>query len=781
MSAPASMPRRTPAGPAAAAALFTLTGFAAAQDPLPQPVPADALRAACDMVEPIAPGGNAPNGESLGIWGGGRNYKVRFDGGMTYYPHVGAELPHQPFAWRTTSVRAGATELLTGSAVPEPTCGPTRCDYDFGSFVERYDLQVGGLEQSFVIQERPNAGDLVICGSVTSPLQLAPHGAEHGALSLRLADGRAIVEYGVAVAIDAAGVRTPITTATDGKAITLRVPADVVAGATFPLVIDPLLTNVFLESGGAISDVDVLYETVTDPLSDAGTWIVYSRIAAAGDHDIFAKRCGSHFAGTLLPTYQEISNWDSTGGQLAIAPGAQRVLIAHEIDGGGVTTVAVEEHWTFDLALRTGFDIPFFVNNTCQWRPDLGGRVGPSGNQIMAVWQHEDVTPFANTATSTVYAAVIDATTTPLSLSVAPFRVHAAANVDQERPVCNQSSAGNNWVVAYQTNNGNVVNDDWDVLTFGVDASGVVTAGSVGTDQGPDPLTHSVAPQIAGGNGRFLLTYTTRTFQLQNPKPASALGNELWAQRIDWDIAAGTITKPYPAVLLHGSAGNDLRAEGCAFDDTSKSHWCAAAIDQASNQWRLLKLGYTGNVVESLTYNPAAGNTMTDVAVTFDGALRHFPFVLGADTATPAGRLNGNAVAYVTVPPPATIGFACGSGVWTGLDATGNRQQIGSQAMPLRLTGAPIDTLSFLMIATSQINVPADVFGAPGCVIVPDLGPTLLGIVTAPIVGGDSLLTLDLPEYLTPMTLYLQWGYLVPGANDLGIQASEGLSIQVNR
>ncbi|HEX5054667.1 MAG TPA: hypothetical protein VFZ65_23025 [Planctomycetota bacterium] len=740
------------------------------------PVPLSAL----DTISPITAGPTAPDGSQAGIWGAGRNYKVSFHDGMAFYPYVGPDLPHQPLRWRTTSVRAGSTELLRNAAAPAPHWTDTRCEFDLGAVTERYDLQTGGLEQSFVVHERPAAGDLVITGVVTTPLQLETANDHSGPLALRLPDGRAVVEYGAAFAVDAVGERTPLATECDGATIRLRVPAATMAQAHFPLVVDPFLGNVLLESGGALIDVDVLHETLTAATTPARNWVVYSRVAAAGDADIWIKRFGDDFTGAATPCYQEISLIDARHGQLALAPGANRVVMAYALDNPPVRAIAIHMHDTNDLVLRTSIDTPFFANGNSDWRPDVGGRNGSIGTKVLIVFQRENVMPWANTNTSTVYGTVIDAAIGATMLAVAPFQLRTRPNADQERPVCNQSSAGTNWVVAFQENLGNVVNDDWDILTVAVGSTGVVSSSEVLTEQAGNPLIHSVGPQIAGSAGRYLLTYTTRAFQLMNPKPSSVQGDTLYAQRIDWDHTADVGSLPHPAVVLDSLPTNDLIAEGCAYDTVSKSHWAVVSSDQAAGNFRMRRVGYTGNEVENRLYTLTTGATAVAMATSFDSEKREFPVAVAANLTTGSGRLNGNVLQYAVVAPPATIGFACGSGVWDGLTATGNRQRIGSEDMTLKLTNAPQDTIALLMLSTAELDLPGSLFGAPGCTLVPDiLGVGSLGIVTATIAGGQASLALDLPEFLTPFTLYAQWGYLVPGANDLGILASEGLSVPI--
>jgi hypothetical protein len=751
--------------------------FLPAQESAPRALPTFA------KASPIRAGATAPDGRSAGIWASGPTYKVSFHDGMTFYPYVGSRRPHQPLHWRTVSVRAGGHELLRENTAPAPRATDWRCEYDLGPVTERYDVRDDGVEQSFVVHERPPAGELVVVGEVSSPLQLPPMAAQHGPLSLHLADGRPVIDYGAAVAIDRNGVRTPVATATDGNRILLRVAAETVAAAAFPLVIDPLLaSNTLLALGLTVDDADVLHETLTPVLDQARMWYSWSAEVAAGDHDVRLWRLGADFDGTIVEQYREISLWDSKHGRLALAPAADYVVMVYETDAGSNRWIGVHRHHITDNHLTTTLAfVPQPLAGYTDWRPDVGGHLEPSGNKVLITFQRETVQPWANTASSTVYATVFDASVPNISngFVVQPFVVLQRPNADQERPAVNQSASGNEWLLAFQELNHNVNNDDWDITTVAIDQNGVVTPSNLDTESGPDLTVHSITPEISGAHGRYLLTYTTRDFEQQNPKPTGAKGRYVFAQRLDFDHGTGIGSLPHPAVQLFASQGNQVTNVGSAFDAVSRSHWCTGLINDALGRYRVHKVGFTGNLVETAAIVPAAGLAPETFSVSFQADARRFPILWSEHDVAGASLLHGAKMDYVAVPAPTLIGFACGSGVWTGLDATADRQQVGSQGMPLRLTGAPEDSISFVMISTAQINVPADGLGAPGCTIVPDIGANLITLIPAVIQNGDSTVRVDLPEYAGSVTLYMQWGYFATGANPLGILASEGLRVVV--
>ena len=162
------------------------------------PVPSDALVQAA-MV-PIHTADADPVGGAYGTWAAGPNYKVSFHDGMTFTPYLGKSAPrNQSMSWTTTSVRIGNTELLDGRVPSARQVGDYRYEYNHGSVVEAYDVRVDGLEQTFVLHQRPEAhGELVITGSFTGDLAADPRADHHGGMDFVNSGATACVHYGAA-------------------------------------------------------------------------------------------------------------------------------------------------------------------------------------------------------------------------------------------------------------------------------------------------------------------------------------------------------------------------------------------------------------------------------------------------------------------------------------------------------------------------------------------------------------------------------------------------------
>jgi hypothetical protein len=164
-----------------------------------------------------------------------------------------------------------------------------RVEFERGSFTEVYALEPDSVEQTFVFESRPGHGDLVLRIPVATDLC-----AVETAAGLEFHSGRGHVAYSRAVAIDARGRRTPAATHFEDGAITIRVEAGVLADAAFPLVIDPVLNQIFPDTDPADA---FAADSAYDPVD--GVWVVvYEQVFSAADHDVYAMMYGA--TGTFI-------------------------------------------------------------------------------------------------------------------------------------------------------------------------------------------------------------------------------------------------------------------------------------------------------------------------------------------------------------------------------------------------------------------------------------------------------------------------------------------------
>jgi len=118
------------------------------------------------------------------LMAGGPAYSATFRGdGPVYTPlRVRAASAAAPTScalqFTFTEARVGARVVAAGAMVA-PTAAGNVVQYDRGALVERYEARADGIEQSFVLAERPAvAGDFVVRGRVTTAMPMTANGPD---------------------------------------------------------------------------------------------------------------------------------------------------------------------------------------------------------------------------------------------------------------------------------------------------------------------------------------------------------------------------------------------------------------------------------------------------------------------------------------------------------------------------------------------------------------------------------------------------------------------------
>lgn len=129
----------------------------------------------------------------------------------------------RPLAGRATARAEGSTVVVARGAVEE-----------------RLENRADGVEQRWRLAARPDgAGDLVVSVRVSG---LAFAGATAGGLHFGDPGRGAMVRYGAATLLDAAGTPTPLAATFTSGIIDITVPAAALEAAAFPVVIDPVIS-----------------------------------------------------------------------------------------------------------------------------------------------------------------------------------------------------------------------------------------------------------------------------------------------------------------------------------------------------------------------------------------------------------------------------------------------------------------------------------------------------------------------------------------------------------
>ncbi len=245
-----------------------------------------------DARVPVAPPSGTvhldrPRADEPTVWIRGDRYKASVDAdGCTFIPFLGADAERNfPLRLSLQSVRVGGTELDQVARGVETT--GARVAVNRADLVEVYDATTEQLRQSFAFDRLPaGRGAIEIVLRVDSELV-----GTNIAGGVSFEGPRGNVFYRGLVVFDAAGQRRELPIAYGDGHIRLCVPADFVANAQLPLVVDPLLgTRIIASVPDQRMEPDVAYNALVDE------YLVVWRVPySATDWDVAAVRTDSSF------------------------------------------------------------------------------------------------------------------------------------------------------------------------------------------------------------------------------------------------------------------------------------------------------------------------------------------------------------------------------------------------------------------------------------------------------------------------------------------------------
>lgn len=715
--------------------------------------------------------GPADEGVPYGIWAAGAAYKASFHDGACFVPYLGRDYPRtQSLRWRTTSARLGDLELRTQE--PVLTHSAFRAEYDLGGLVEAYDVREDGLEQTFVLAERRGAGDLVIAGGITTGLRpRATDSGHHGIVYVDDLD-RPILGYGAATAIDAQGDTLPLVTTVADGTLTLRVPAQWLANATFPVVVDPLLSVFWSEGGVQLEGLDLVREDALDDL-----WLAMSRWVSASDADLWLRRANDD-GSNAIDLFTDLSaSWSTTQPSLGLHFASDKTLLAFSRRFiTGAQKLRFHVHDRNDAVLQT--HVANVGDNTLNaWRPDVATSLSPGApNALTMVWQSEGPGfPLVDLPDSRVFGSTIDLTGT--GTAGAPFVIAADPALDHERPQIGKVVGTNQaYAVVYQQIDSGLVpggaQPTWGAALRRVTAAGTLSA--VTMVNGQLAGFHRMAPRLAGIDEVQVVCWNSASVGLAGPHPTDVVGAEINCRRHAWDGVAFAPTHG----LYNISSNADLRvlATGFDVDRTTRSHYGISYRSTVTDQVYFEVLGLGGASLAAATvFTPAANEVTGAGAVAFDDDDDHF--VIAFERTQAGGSSAARLVRYAqpSAPAPSLGGIGCSSALlsWNG------SQLIGSAHSSVELSGAPSGALMTVAMAMQPLAQP--LLGVPyvvnGCwLLVPNTGPDHLGFFPLSF-GPQAQWTLPLPEFLPGMTLHFQ-GFHFDATNSI-VSTTQRLSVPI--
>ncbi len=335
--------------------------------PLPEVPPAPAeLAWPRDRVLTDAPGDGS-------IWATTSAWKAGFDrSGAMFVPFLGSDVPSAPTTFRLRAARVGEQALALRDAMPR--LDGQRVSFARGAVTERYDLQQAGLEQSFVLDELPQRGELQLEIAVQTALGHRHDGSEHCFVG-----EHGGTRYGAAVAIDARGARLPLTTTWSEDALRITVPATFVATAALPLVVDPLISSAWAmpttTSFAALTSTDIAWDQSLQQF-----FVTYERAFSSTDHDVYVVWTNANLQPQGMLTIDFTATYWS---RPRVA-----TLEAHDV-GCVVAETSTGNQSPFNISMRRFFGGPAPTTMPVQsmpvlgtidrTTPDIGGDADPIG------------------------------------------------------------------------------------------------------------------------------------------------------------------------------------------------------------------------------------------------------------------------------------------------------------------------------------------------------------------------------------------------------------------
>ncbi len=746
-----------------------------------------------DVILPIHTVPADPIGGGGGTFAAGADYKVRFGETMEFTPYLGASYPHnQPFAWRTTRITIGDAMLPLHGAQGTVESA-TRFRYDLGACLETYEVRLEGLEQTFTFAARPGEGDLRIRGIVGTQLVATDGDRGHANVSFFDREGAAIVGFGACTAEDAAGRRFPMRTLVAGNSIELVLGAADVAAAAWPLVVDPLLTNVLLSTSATLP---LGQPRVTDVARDDENnqlMIAIQRHASATDEDLFLRLHTDGFAGSLGLVFADTdTTWDSTDAKVTFVGGADRWVAAftRAFDSTGTKAVRWHPHIAASTALDTtiGFLTP--AAGSSDLRPAVGGYAAFTAEPwAVLAWQRDLNLGAGGTHTndpnSQIWLTRIDVTGTAggggpgaAAPAVEITGTDPAGQCDRERPTMNKESSGtttSDFLIAFQTywNTAPGGVDDWDVEGRRIDGTGAFLPGVWVASSNFPNNDHKLGPIVDGWNDEYVVSYTLADNTAIPFKTLAIEGSRVAIE--SYDFAAPAIGAPQ--VVANTGFVKSLVVTGLAYDTLTRSHAVVVHHDILPHSVHATKVGFHNRIVEAFTAYSTAGHVGIGGGACFDDDADRFAFVFGVEDGAQQ-PVYGNLVTYVATPAPTTYGAAGCSG---GSIAWSSYHRIGHEHGALILTGAAPGRIALALASLAPANAPLAALGYGSCTLLVDLlAPnyiTAFAAITS--VGGFAEVGIPIDESLPPFLCYFQWFVLDgPTTNTTN---TAGLSVTFDR
>lgn len=421
----------------------------------------------------------------------GRTYKMWFDDqGARYAPRFGERaaknLPLH-FAFDSAPISISRTG--------------DRVVLDRGSFQEIYDLGVEVVEQSFWIDKRAQDGDLAF----RIPLRTELQNLEDAGPGLRFGrEDLGEVRYGDATILDAAGNRVGVESRRGADGIEITVPDSFLDRAVFPIVIDPILETIPVDTGtDNMRNPDVVY------IDSSNVFIVvYERVQSATDTDLLQRRyeADGDFLDEIL-----IAGGTDNERFPAIAESGGNALTAFVSTTDSIfpiTRIRARNRVGGSTATHAEFDVTGITTQN-EGRPDVAGTTASTPNPFLITFSV--ATPVIVGSSFSIHFAICSTSAVSSTSSDSSL---PGFNINDQRldPCVNQlAKAGGIWLVAYYyEDNPLLTTPEHDIRCRAIDP---VTGSFVSTlvDVSDSDTFIDEAPDVGGDGIDLLVSWNSRT------------------------------------------------------------------------------------------------------------------------------------------------------------------------------------------------------------------------------------------------------------------------------
>ena len=338
----------------------------------------------------------------------------------------------------------------------------------------------------------PASGDLALQISVGTTLD-----ATQSSDGLRWSNALGAVNYSRAIVVDANGNRTPVLTQQSEGAIEIRVPADVVANAAFPIVIDPVIGTFTVDN----STQDDLNPDIAFDATNKVYEVCWERVFSSTDHDCYSQlqdTSGTTVAGSFATIDFTSDFWavPRTGNNLI----AQQFLVAAQVTPSGGGNRVIKGNTRSATSTSTGgqFQISDPLITSDQFNVSVGGDPNPfSPTYYCVAWERI----FIAGSDTDIFARLVLANSTLLGTSTILVD-NSSSTLDENPSVSrsdgNQPANGQDWSIVWQRQ---FSSTDHDIRGAQIHWDGTITNASFSIDASTSDDTAPAVSSVVDGNG----------------------------------------------------------------------------------------------------------------------------------------------------------------------------------------------------------------------------------------------------------------------------------------